>query len=203
QLFGKVGFFYDSITSKTSDKKIKTFSRFKYFSLGGDFELIQETQHPLSYLMAFKLGIPVLKENYTIPTYKSLDASVRKHDFFISKSRLGIGLQYAPENFVNVPEFGGSLQVFENNFVWLKGSAGYLASYKNRPLNIEINGYLSLFMSSNQKKSLSGSKLELTLDWMFSEKLGILASLSHMALSGDLEATGDSIQLFGIYHFEN
>jgi len=185
--------------SLTNDKRIKAYSNFKYLTLGTLIEIIQEKEYPLGYTIDFLFGIPMLKKNYEIPIYKRIDLSVDKFDLFFNKTKWSFGIQYAPINFLNVPNFGENFQVLENDFVWAKFKIQ--TSFKDYTLGI---GFLkSLMGQSSKQKELSGQKLSVNVSKYFNNKLGAEVKAEVGSLTGDFEVTYSYLGMNLIYHFEN
>ncbi len=196
---GLAGFSVMYNDSLTSDKKIKAYSNFKYLTLGTLMEIVQDKDNPIGYTIDFLFGVPILKKSYEIPIYKRLDISVDKFDLIFKQSKWSIGIQYAPINFVNVPNFGENFQVFENDFVWAKFK--YQTNFKGYTYGIAF--LKSLLGQSSKQKEFSGQKMSVNASKFFTSKIGGEVKIEVGSLGGDLEVAYNYLGLNLIYHFEN
>lgn len=190
------GILYESIESLTSDNKVKTLSSFKYLNIGMNLDIVQEKEKPIGYNLLFKFGMPILKNKYEVPVHKHISFITEK---YYDQFKFGVGFDYSPINFVNVPDFGGDYQVFENDFLW----GALRIEYQFKEALIGGKYGISFLSSSNQNASFSGSKFELYIKRAITTKYLGEFKISAASLSGDLTAGYRSALLNIYYIFEN
>lgn len=179
------GFNFEEAESVTLDKKVRSVVSFKSIILGANLQLTQLKDIPRGYDIYFSFGLPTLQKNIDQALYKKLVFSVFKKDYWAQGLKLSAGVEYSPVNFINVPSFGASLQLFENNFLWGFASIGYL--YKNH--YVEFSGKTAFMGSSSQNVKLSGEGFHLIYKNEINSHYLLTLQSSFVGLVGDLDAT--------------
>lgn len=173
---------------------VETNIRFLGFS--GEYQYEQNLPRPLGFRFGMKVGLPIFKDEYDFKMFKSAEVQAFKKKMF-GFLDVYTGVHYYPIFAANVPTFGGGIQVFENNFVWLKAGIGINFHIKKRPVEIRTELLKTTFLMSNYLKDLSGHTLNAHIYAQITNKFFVNVSLSKSTLDGDLSIQSNHYQ-FGI-----
>lgn len=174
----------------------------RYFGLAGRYYLEEISDKPRGYRFALKIGLPLFKDKYEFPVYRSIETEAYRKKILKHFVLFG-GVDYSPVHNVNLPAVGENLQVFENDFVWLKAGLGYEGIFMNKNYNFRFEFLKSIFMSSNQNVNLSGTRFGITGHLQVVKMLGLEMSLAKANIGGDLSIKAETIQVSVTYLFEN
>ena len=199
-LFALGTFFNDDVTSTGL---LHSNTKLQFIGFGARYINEQETvAYPRGMRFSLKVGIPLKKDNYTFPLYRSFEMEIYKRNIFGHFQVLG-GLDSTPMYFVNLPNAGEGLQVFENDIYWLKGGLGYNQEIKGKTINLRAIFLLSLAVKNNQKKNINGTSLVYSLNYQHNKSHGAEITMQKSYFVGDLTIEAQSFNISYIYKFEN
>lgn len=174
----------------------------RYLGLGGKYNLEELTEKPRGLNLALKIGMPLFKDEYEFPVYRSVETDIYRRKI-LNHFMLIAGLDYTPVYNVNLPAAGADLQVFENDFLWLRGGIGYEGILVNKKYSLKFEFAKAMLAISSQNVSLSGTKMGLTGNIQVYQMLGLELAAARSSIGGDLDIQADTIQVSITYHFEN
>lgn len=174
----------------------------RYLGLGGKYNLEELTEKPRGLNLALKIGMPLFKDEYEFPVYRSVETELYRRKI-LNHYMIIAGLDYTPVYNVNLPTAGADLQVFENDFLWLRGGIGYEGLFVNKKYSLKFEFAKAMLAISSQNVSLSGTKMGFTGHLQVYQMLGLELSAARSSIGGDLDIQADTIQVSITYHFEN
>lgn len=174
----------------------------RYLGIGGKYNLEELTEKPRGLNLGLKIGMPLFKDEYEFPVYRSVETELYRRKI-LKHFMLIAGLDYTPVYNVNLPNAGADLQVFENDFLWLRGGIGVEGLIVNKKYSLKFEYAKAMLAISSQNVTLSGTKMGLTGNLQVYQMLGLELALARSTIGGDLDIQADTIQLSITYHFEN
>lgn len=181
---------------------IETNTSLKYLGFGGKFIVEKQTSIPSGYRFKIQAGMPVFKEKYKFPTYRSIES-----DYFATKifEHLSFfaGLDFTPLYFVGLPVEGGGFQVFENDFLWIKFGGGFEGVAFSRNYEFRLTYLKSLISKSNFDDKFSGSKILFNSSFQVKGNHGAELEFCTTKASGSFNVSSQKIALSYTYKFEN
>lgn len=194
------GSFFEDVTDSRGILISKT--NLRYIGFGARYIQDQITDKPQGMRFTIKSGIAIKKDDYTFPIYRAFETEMSRGNIF-GFFKMFLGLDYSPIYFVNLPEAGEGLKVFENDIFWLKLGISYAPELFGKEVDFRIAYLKSLLVNSNQKKEFSGNSLSYSIYYQHTDKQGFELSYQQTYLVGDLEVDSKSVGLAYIYKFEN
>ena len=198
ELHGFVNYFQESAQFKGL---IYAETSLKYIGAGATFTLERQTSLPTGYRFKLQAGMPIFKEDYTFPMYRSIETEMFARIF--GHLKVFGGLDYIPVYFVGLPLAGEGLQVYENDFAWAKIGASMEGVLFDKRSEIRFAYLQSLISKSNQKDTFSGQKIIATLFFQIFNNHGAEFSYSSMNVTGSGDLSSRKVGLSYTYKFEN
>lgn len=199
KLYAFVSLFDESVVSKGL---LQTSTHLKYAGFGARYINEQDTNTPRGMRFSLKVGLPIKKDNYQFPVYRSFETEIYKKKI-LGHFSFFAGLDLIPVYFVNLAAAGEGLTVFENDIFWLKGGGGANFNIFDKNFDLRFIFFKSLISKSNQNIPLVGTAIAFNLQYMHNEKHGGEFSYHKSELAGNVDASSSSITLSYVYKFEN
>jgi hypothetical protein len=194
------GSYFDEYSTATG--LIQSTTNLRYVGFGARFIIQELTEKPRGIRFTLRVGMPVLKQNYEFPVYRTIESEIYRAKIFKIFQLFG-GIDFSPNYFVNLPGFGEHLQVFENDFTWLKAGLGVNFEIFGHETAMRVNYLKSLMMSSNQKKTLTGDRLNASIDYQLKEQHYFEIAYQQSTLVGELEVLSKGWLFSYILKLEN
>lgn len=174
----------------------------RYAGFGGRYILEELTNKPKGFKASLKVGLPLFKDDYEFPVYRSIETEIYRRK--ILKHYLVLaGLDYSPVHNVNLPSPGANLQVYENDFIWGKIGAGYEGVFNKKTYSIRFEFLKSFAVMSNQDVKLSGHKFGVGAQLQVYKMIGLEFNYAKAIIGGDLDIRAETLQVSATWHFEN
>lgn len=199
KLYAFASFFDESVTSKGL---LQTSTHLKYAGFGARYINEQDIDRPRGMRFSLKVGLPIKKDNYQFPVYRSFETEIYKSKL-LGHFSFFAGLDLTPVYFVNLATAGEGLTVFENDIFWLKGGTAAQFDIFGRSVDLRLIFLKSVMSKSNKNMPLVGTSIVLNLEYMHNEKHGGQFTYQKSELAGELETSSKSITFSYIYKFEN
>jgi hypothetical protein len=181
---------------------IPTDTDLKYIGAGGRFILERETFIPTGYRVSIQAAMPIFKEKYKFPIYRSVESEVFASRI-LDRFQFFAGLDFVPVYFVGLPSEGSRLQVYENDFLWLKAGAGVNEVLFNKKVELRFSYLKSLVSKSNQKDKFEATKTIISSYFQIHDSHGAEINFSTMNASGSFDVASKRVAFSYIYKFEN
>lgn len=198
-LYAFVNSFNDSVIS---DGLLHSTSTLRYLGFGARYINEQETSMPRGMRFSLKVGMPVKKDEYLFPVYRSFEAEIYKRNIFNHFQVFG-GVDLAPIYFVNLANPGEGLKVFENDIFWLKGGLAFNQEIFGKEFDFRVIYLKSAIAKSNVNKSLAGTSLAFNVYYQHTKKHGAEFLTKSTSMVGDLSIASKSVYFSYVYKFEN
>ena len=198
-LYALGSFFTDNVIT---DGYLHASTNLRYLGFGARYIQEQDIPNPRGMRFSLKVGLPIKKDNYAFPVYRSFETEIYKK-FFSKHVQFFGGLDLSPIYFVNLAEKGEGLLVFENDIFWMKGGVGFNQEVFGKEIDLRIMMFKSLMVKNNVKKALAGSALAFNLAYQHTPKHGAEISVQQRDLLGDLTVSSKSLYFSYTYKFEN
>ena len=186
----------------TSDGLLHASTHLRYLGFGARYVQEQDTSMPRGMRFVVQTGLPIKKENYAFPVYRSVETEIYKRKIF-NHVKILAGLDLSPLYFVNLPEAGEGLKVLENDIIWAKGGLGLTFEAFGKEIDLRALMYKSLSCKSNVNKILSGNAMAMSLYYQHNQKHGGEIAYHKSSFVGDLTVDSQSLYFSYIYKFEN
>ena len=164
---------------------LKTTTNPKFIIAGANYENLQDVEMPHGFILGMKAGFPIVSGGYQVPVYREIQS-----EFFyknlIPNLSMGLGLDISSIFFVNLPNLGKDLQVFENDIYWAKFGLKYSFSIYDKMQSVAIYNYKDLVVKSNFKKNISVSRLKIVTSGKVTEKFGYTLDHFRATLNGEI-----------------
>ena len=198
-LYALGNFFTDNVIT---DGYLHASTNLRYLGFGARYIQEQDIPNPRGMRFSLKVGLPIKKENYAFPVYRSFETEIYKK-FFSKHLQFFAGLDLSPIYFVNLAEKGEGLLVFENDIFWMKGGIAFNQEVYGMEIDLRIMMLKSLMVKNNVNKALAGSGLAFNLAYQHTARHGAEISVQQRDLVGDLTVSSKSLYLSYTYKFEN
>lgn len=181
---------------------IPTDTDLKYVGAGGRFILERATFIPTGYRVSIQAAMPIFKEKYKFPIYRSVESEVFASNI-LNRFQFFAGLDFVPVYFVGLPSAGSRLQVYENDFLWFKAGAGVSEVLFNKKIELRLSYLKSVVSKSNQDDKFEASKMIVSSYFQIHESHGAEINYSTMNAIGSFDVASKKIAFSYIYKFEN
>lgn len=199
EIYTRLSYFQESVSSKG---EIGSTTSLKYVGIGGDFVLENITKDPIGIRLRALFGMPLFKEEYPFPIYRSIEMEYYKA-FYDKSLKLYSGLDFSPTFFVNLPVQGEGLQVIQNDFLWLKLGVNANTILRERLFSVRLSYYKSLVSKSNKNLKTDADKISTSLYVEFKKSNGIEINYQSLKGTGQVELDAKLLALSYIYQLEN
>jgi hypothetical protein len=179
-----------------------TKTNLRNLGFGARYIIEELTDKPRVLRLAMRVGIPVLKQNYKFPVYRAIESEIGRAKIF-NDFQVFAGLDYSPSYFVNLPGFGERLQVFANDFLWIKLGGGYKRLIKDKEFVFRGSYLKSLAMSSNQIQTFSANRFSLTVFCQLTSKHGMEIGYQQSSIDGEIKVLSRGWLLSYVFKLEN
>lgn len=179
---------------------LKTKTNLRYLNLGASYNSFQELEKPIGYNIEFLSGIPIRKDRYQLPVYRLIKANIIKKNM-IPYSYLSFGFEYSPLHFVNLPDLGKSLQVYENDLLWVNISiSGFLYLY-DKLIEVSLIYGSNILTKSNYNKTINVQRIISSAYLQITSKHGIKIEINKTSINGQVQGSGNGLSLVYSYSF--
>ena len=179
---------------------LRTKTNLRYLNLGASYNSFQEIEKPMGYNIEFLSGIPIRKDNYQLPVFRLIKTNVTKKNM-IPHTYLSFGLEYSPIHFVNLPELGKNLQVYENDLLWVNLSiSGFLSLY-DKLIEVNLAYGSNILTKSNFNKNINANRISSSVALQMNSKHGFRIEINKTSITGQVQGSGNALSLVYSYSF--
>lgn len=164
---------------------IKTTTNPKYIIIGAHYENIQDKAKPSGFEFDMRAGIPIGTAQYQVPVYREIQTEYFYKDL-IPMLTISAGLDISPIYFVNLPELGKDLQIFENDVYWAKIGLKLSFQIYDKIQKIGMYVYKDLVFKSNFEKKMTATKSKIYLTGKIATKYGYTFETFSSTISGNI-----------------
>lgn len=180
---------------------IQAKTNLNYLNLGADYRTDVLAKYPWGYGFSLNAGIPVKKEKYQISVSRALEGGVFKT--FLSKFRLGGGVEYSSLVFANLPGAGEGLKIVQNDLLYGKFKFSIQFNLFSKEMLAGVEHGTSFSQKSNVNKQISVTKDAFFFQTQVKGDHSAELRVTQSNFTGYFSGKSSGLALLYVYNFGN
>ena len=175
---------YTNYSVNSSNYLLETSLDMTFVRFGASIQIIQEKVNPIAYEFLLLAGTSVENDVVQIPAWRTIEAKASKY-ILSNLFQIGVAIESSPYFFINVPQPGEGIQLYQNDIIYAKGFAALHFRLFKRAFTVGASYASALSVSSTiENYKATAVKTEVYGSYFITQKYGLAFSSETYNFSG-------------------